>query len=270
MSSAKTQNTNSGENMLNNIVWNNFDEAWKGINLLFLNPDSHSDIVESKSGSRAFSFDNSITIFKPEVSIDIGSQLGYTNKKWTDLIKKYINKEQLIWLRDTLWKRVDKGMDAIVLPYTFTPSFLSTGSCLLGFVIRAFKKHPWSFTFYTRVAEVSRRMAVDYILFTKIIDFIFKGHSEFRTRLVHIELISNVLYQSAVMAPALIKVFDFEEIGLSVTGKEKIGYLGDVERNLSRYIDDVPRKFAQAERIKRIVTGVNKMKSIPVDTLNIF
>lgn len=261
------------------LIAKNFDDAWLRINKKFLGAEGDRP-EDTTRALMCYSYDNLVVINgKPQVTLDPGLLVNYDYRKWPHLLRSYMDWPQLEWLEERVRFRIKRSGDhSIPLGYTFKPSMKENGngSCLIGFTFLIDKnKNMINVNIHTRVAEVTRRMMMDYILFYKIFRKLFKGTEvweegyEWRVNLYY-----QMMYQSAMFVPILHTTFDFEDMGISTNGKTHKGFLGRVEREIQTCMTTESKGsgFAQMKKIRDLVardlTGV-KRKSLPVKSLKL-
>lgn len=252
------------------LVVSNFDEAWTRVNKKFLGADGERP-EDATRALMCYSFDNLIVVKgKPRITLDPGLLVNYSYNKWPHLLRTYMDWEQFDWLVErTRFRLARSGDHSVPLGYSFKPSPKMNGSCLIGFTFLVDKdRREINFNMNTRVAEVTRRMLMDFILIYKICRKLFYG-----TEVWDYEWTMNfyyqMAYQSAMFVPILHTTFDFEEMGISTTGKKHKGFIGRVERELEVCLKKVSKGsgFAQMKKIRDLVAadmrGVER-KSLPV------
>lgn len=257
------------------LVIRDFDEAWLKINRKFLGVEGDRP-EDATRALMCYSFDNLIVLRgKPRITLDPGMLVNYHKAKWPHLLRTYMDWVQLDWLVERVHFRMNRSDDhSIPLGYAFKPSPKMNGSCLIGFSFLIDKnRSSININIHTRVTEVTRRMMMDYVLFYKIFEKLFKGTDVWGGKYEwKISLYYQMMYQSAMFVPILHTTFDFEEIGISTTGRKHKGFLGRVEREIEVCLQKKSKGsgFMQMKKIRDLVAadmqGI-KRKSIPLDSL---
>jgi hypothetical protein len=150
------------------------------------------------------------------------------------------------------------------------------GSCLIGFTFLIDKNRSTiNVNIHTRVAEVTRRMMMDYVLFYKMFQKLFKGTKvwtgEYEWK---INMYYQMMYQSAMFVPILHTTFDFEGMGISTKGKKHDGFIGRVEREIQVCMSKKSRGsgFAQMKKIRDLVAADmrgEERKSLSIKSLKL-
>lgn len=253
------------------IVERDFDAAWYKINRKFLGAEGERP-EDATRAMMCYSFDNLVTLHgRPRCNLDPGILVNYHKAKWAHLLRSYMDWEQLEYLKNNLHTRMAKpGDHSIPLGYSFKPSIKSNGSCLIGFSFLVDKKRGTiNVNIHTRVAEVTRRMMMDYILFYKLFRKLFFKTEVWAEYEWKINLYYQMMYQSAMFVPILHTVFPFEEMGISTTGRIHKGYIGRVEREIEVCMSETSKGsgFAQMKKIRDLVAA--DMRGEPRTSINI-
>jgi len=253
------------------VVAKNFDEAWLTINRKFLGAEGDRP-EDATRALMCYSFDNLVVLHgKPKFTIDPGIVVNYHKSKWGHLLRTYMDWEQLDWLTERVSFRFNRSGDhSIPLGYSFKPSPKMNGSCLVGFTFLIDKnRNSININIHTRVAEVTRRMLMDYLLFYKIFRRLFFKLPVWNEYEWKINLYYQMAYQSAMFVPILHTTFDFEEMGISTTGKKHKGFIGRVEREIEvcMQMESKGSGFAQMKKIRDLVAA--DMRGEPRTSINI-
>jgi len=247
------------------------DDAWMQVNRKFLG--DHGDRPEDATRAlMCYSYNNLIQVKgKPIIDVDPGMVVNYDYRKWPHLLRTYMDWEQLEWLNERVKFRFNrKGDHSIPLGYSFKPSMKSNGSCLVGFTFLIDLNHYHiHISTHTRVAEVTRRMLMDFVLFHKIFYHLFGDLEVWDNYTWDIDLYYEMMYQSAMFVPILHTTFDFEKMGISTTGRTHKGFLGRVEREIQVCLSETSKGsgFAQMKKIRDLVA--KDMQGIPRKSMSI-
>lgn len=153
--------------------------AWERLNELFINA------VEPKEKSRDTTFvKNALYFYNVIIDIDrpyfpgkfdFGRQFNYTKNKWSILISNYINKASLVDFKNKII--ASKGSNKFYnLSYSFDNNHAHGKKCLMNMVATRRYGDPVPYlTFYLRASEVTKRLAVDFLLAKRIGDFLFEN-----------------------------------------------------------------------------------------------
>lgn len=193
------------------VSFKDFDEAWLGVNKLFIEDPS---VTDHKHGLRNFSYDNRVDIRNVRCVLDPGLLSSFTKLKWTLLLKSYMDWESLYWVKARLDDKMnrEKKVSVKVLGGRFLDRRNSNGACLIGYTVRVDQRSDAvSFRFYNRVSETARRMVMDYILFYRIIQFILPGYKNYD---VDVSIIGEALYQTGENVHTLNRVMDLRSMGI--------------------------------------------------------
>lgn len=253
------------------ITAKNFDDAWFKVNQKFLGADGDRP-EDACRAMMCYSFNNLIMInSRPKITLDPGMILGYKKQKWSGLLRTYMDWEQYDYLYKSFHTRFKKSGDhSIPLGYSFKPSHKMNGSCLIGLTFLVDKnKNKVSVNIHTRVAEVTRRMMFDYILFYKFFKRLFKGTPVWDMYEWDMKLFYQMSYQSAMFVPVLHTTFDFAKMGISTTGRQKSGFIGRIERELEVCMKKESRGsgFAQMAAIRAMIAA--DMNGVPRKSVTI-
>ena len=153
--------------------------AWEGLNELFYlvedqgvpsyEPDTHV------SKNAVYFYNVIVDIDKPTFpeDFDFGRKFNYTINKWTTLLSNYVDLDALGAFKETLDKGI-KSNKFYSLAYSFSNNHVFGKKCLMNMVVtkRYGNKTPY-ITFYLRASEVTKRLAVDFLLAKRIGDFLF-------------------------------------------------------------------------------------------------
>ena len=152
-------------------------EAWEGINeyLVF----NEAEVVSNGGGvygTEFISYDTTITANRAWVdpNFDFGIILGYSNKKWTTLIKNYVDFDYLDLLKSEISIRLKKKSNSYNYAYHFANKYGGGKDCLLSLVFA--KKISEDFPtvhFSVRTSEVTCRRIFDFLLVQRICEDIY-------------------------------------------------------------------------------------------------
>jgi len=166
---------------MNVLEFGNLSSAWRGINeYLFLECE---DVVSKGGGLYGpewVSYDNYVKIKKCWVDPDFnfGKILGYTKKKWSALVKNYVDFKYLDLLRNEMNHRIKRNARSYNFSFHFSNHNGSGKDCLISllFTKRLGISHP-VVVFHVRTSEVTKRLIFDFLLVQRIVEYIY-GHNE--------------------------------------------------------------------------------------------
>lgn len=160
--------------------------AWEGINeYLVLNEQEIMRRGGGLYGSAMVSYNNLILADKAIISpdFDFGKVLGYSIKKWSGLVKNYVDFHYLDMLRAEIGNRKMKIAKSYNYAYHFKNKHGSGKDCLisLNFTKRLYSVYP-VVTFYTRTNEVTKRLIWDFLLVQRIVEYIYGSGEEVKVQ----------------------------------------------------------------------------------------
>lgn len=155
-------------------------ELWEKINENLI-IDAH-EIVTSNgaiSGTQIMSYNNIGIAAKAYVDpeFDVGTVFGYTIKKWTGLVKNYVDFNYLDIVRNEIATRTKKKSRSYNYSMHFANKHGSGKDCLIALVFsaRVNDTRP-TVTFITRVSEGTCRLIFDFLLVQRCIEYVY-GHN---------------------------------------------------------------------------------------------
>lgn len=165
--------------MVNVLEFASLQAAWEGINMYLATADEET--LKKKAGGGMYgteyiSYSNFIVANNAWVdpNFDFGAVLGYTMKKWTTLVKNYVDFDYLDVLKSEITMR--RGKNAKSYNYSFHFSNKAGGGkdCLISLVFSKRVSEPFPTVFFTvRTSEVTSRLIFDFLLVQRIIEYIY-------------------------------------------------------------------------------------------------
>lgn len=153
--------------------------AWEGLNELFYlvedqdKPSYERDTFVSKNA--VYFYNVVVDIDTPDFpeDFDFGRRFNYTMNKWTSLLSNYVDLDALEEFKETLDINIKKNK-FYNLAYSFSNNHNFGKKCLMNLTAtrRYGNKTPY-LTFYLRASEVTKRLAVDFLLAKRIGDYLF-------------------------------------------------------------------------------------------------
>jgi hypothetical protein len=160
--------------------------GWEGINeYLFLECKEIEDRDGGMDGPEIVSFFNYVVMKDAWVDpeFDFGKRLGYSLKKWTTLVRNYVNLNYLDLLRAELDLRHSRGSRSYNYSFHFSNHYGNGKDCLISlmFMRKAKQKKP-IVVFQIRTSEVTKRLLFDFLLVQRIGEYVY-GNNDFEVHL---------------------------------------------------------------------------------------
>lgn len=207
-------------------------EAWEKINEGFITREIEDIIIDTKAcmvPNLSFSIENP---YLPE-DLDFGRYFNYSHK-WGSLVRNYLNFENLKALRNDII--IHRHNTDTPKSYLFNGDIMSTlrfdnthkngKGCLLSMTVWTIKKKNY-LSFNLRASEVTKRLALDLLLFQRLGEYIFNG-SKFEIS-VYISRAYN----------------DYVTLLLYHSHKDVFKILGNRKDNISLYMKDRLKWFIE-------------------------
>ena len=157
--------------------YKNMLEAWQGVNEYLANDE---DKITRRGGivygNEMVSYDNLIYIENARLDkeFNFGLILGYKNKKWSKLVNNYVNFDYLDMVKNEIQAREAKKSTNYNYTYHFDNSHGSGKDCLISLTFcRRKYYHKPIVLFNTRASEVTKRLAFDFLLIERIIEYVY-------------------------------------------------------------------------------------------------
>lgn len=200
-----------------NFTANNWLQAWRAIHHLY--DDAPDQVIDKRFASRAVSFSNRITILSNELDGLSHKMAGYTDYKLSLFDRNYITPGHKEEIGEKLLERITNNRPLTTLSYNFNQENKShvQGPCVINITIVLFRKNAdWHIRFICnmRVAEITRRMLVDFIKFHQLIDYWMDLLKDYHPILDFIEFNSPVVYAESIsleLAMVTIDELKFEQ-----------------------------------------------------------
>lgn len=179
-----------------------WDEAWRATNIRFVTQPNLT--IDQRTGTRAFSIDNEIVILNNVCDTKI-QEVGYTDFKAKLFDHNYIKAGELERVVDLLRERVASGKPYTIVSYGFEQNKAkhTMGSCVINILIYAYRVNKqWviEFEINMRIAEVTRRLLVDFIKFQEILEVVLEVFPKdskyiitFRSKVLYAQPLASVL-----------------------------------------------------------------------------
>lgn len=152
-------------------------EAWEELN--FMLAQGNKDVLENGGGVHGTEFIVYDCLVKANTAkidpnFNFGRVLGYTEKKWTSLVKNYVDFDYLDLVKSEITMR--RGKNAKSYNYTFRFSNKHGGGkdCLISIIFskRVGDEYPTAF-FSVRVSEITSRLIFDFLLVQRICEYVY-------------------------------------------------------------------------------------------------
>lgn len=152
-------------------------EAWEGTNMYMAT--NEEDVRANGGGvygTELVAY-NSLIIAKTswvDPNFDFGKVLGYHSKKWTTLVKNYIDFNYLDLLKSEINRRRAKRAKSYNFAFHFANKYGGGKDCLISLNIykKVSEEFPTVF-FNVRVSEVTSRLIFDFLLVQRICEYIY-------------------------------------------------------------------------------------------------
>lgn len=155
-------------------------EAWEKINeQMVLDAAGIIERNGASYGTQMISYNNIIIASKAWVDpeFDMGKVFGYTNKKWSALVKNYVDFNYLDIIRKEVATRTSKKSRSYNFSFHFSNKHGSGKDCLIALIFSAkLNDERPTVTFMTRVSEVTCRLIFDFVLVQRCIEYVY-GHN---------------------------------------------------------------------------------------------
>ena len=170
-------------------------EAWENINeTLVVDAANIIKVNGASTGNQLISYGNITVVQKAWVdpNFDVGTSFGYTIKKWTGLVKNYVDFNYLDIIRKEVQMRVKSKSQSYNFSFHFSNKHGSGKDCLIALIFSAkLKQDRPVVTFMTRVSEVTCRLIFDFLLVQRCIEYVY-GHNN-----VEVVVISPTMFITA-------------------------------------------------------------------------
>jgi hypothetical protein len=151
--------------------------AWEGINeYMAFNEDEVRANGGGVYGTELVTYSTLVTVDKSWVdpNFDFGKALGYHNKKWTTLVKNYVDFDYLDLVKTEITRRRAKRAKSYNHAYHFANKYGGGKDCLISLVFskRVSEEFPTVF-FNVRTSEATSRLIFDFLLVQRIVEYVY-------------------------------------------------------------------------------------------------
>jgi hypothetical protein len=237
-------------------------EAWKGINIFLATHEKYLREVGRGGlyGPAIFSYNNFIRIKSAKTyreDWDIARNLGYSSKKWTALVKNYVDMNYVDLVKNEVNSRKSKKARSYNYSLHFKNKHGSGKDCLicLNFTKRIGIDHPIA-VFTVRTSEVTKRLIFDFVLVQRLIEYVYGPDQlvelHFTAPAMFLNIESFCLFNNVKPIAKIMKKVPIEERGSLYEGIEKaMVYLMETD------LDEIKWKVNRrsAEHIQKDIEG---------------
>ena len=161
----------------NILRFENLQKAWEGVNeFMVFNEDKISKAGGGVYGTEFISYNNLIIANTAQIdkNFDFGKVLGYHIKKWTTLLKNYVDFAYLDLIKSELNTRINKKARSYNYAFHFSNKYGGGKDCLLNLVFTKRISEEWpTVHFHVRTSEVTCRLIFDFLLVQRICEYVY-------------------------------------------------------------------------------------------------
>lgn len=236
--------------------YNDFDEMFLKLNQeILLHPD---EMLDYTTGTLGYMDNVFIACKTYNCNLDLG-RFGYTQNKWSHLLRTYIDYNKLLEFRKALGTAT-----GLSLTYNFNQKEINNGSCLIAIVLtRKDRKKKWSkCNVLYRTTEIQRRMAADLCLVNRFINEL--------PECCEIERVTFYMAQSYIHANFINGYFDYFGVSYNDLSKEHPWTRALLNAKKANYLSGSRvTTYQSMARMQLLCMGVRKPKPIPIEKLSI-
>lgn len=224
-------------------------EAWKIINEFLLTQEKTIGKAQGKCvyGGQVISYNNLIHIAKATVDpeFDLGLTLGYKDKKWTTLVRNYVDMNYLDLIRRELnGENGRKSFNCYNYSFHFSNRYGSGKDCLVSLIFAKRINMEIPTVYFTiRTSEVTKRLLFDLILVQRCIEYVYGKDAEAEVIMVapsmYITAESILMYNNVKPIKKLLKPYRDD--------------LGPFQKKVLK----AQKKFSDPEEYKKMTFHVN-------------
>lgn len=148
-------------------------KAWEGLNEAFIQQDENLNFLYKNKA--LYAYDLVVEIDNPIFpdDFDFGRHFNYSINKWVSLVANYIDKERLGKLRNEVRTFEKSKSKQYSIPYSFDNRHRHGKNCLLHMICSKRANGESVISVFIRSSEVTKRLACDLLLFSRVGDFIY-------------------------------------------------------------------------------------------------
>lgn len=208
--------------MVRILKYKTLQSAWIGVNKYLA--QNEKEVCESEAGGGVYgteyiAYNNMLMIDKAWVDpeFDFGKVLGYNIKKWTTLVKNYVDFNYLDLIKSEVTMRTKKKAKSYNYAYHFANKYGGGKDCLVSLVFskRVGNDFPTVF-FVVRTSEITCRLIFDFLLIQRICEYVFgEGYP------VEIEMYLPSMYITAERFSMFADHYGWNKIKKKIDGTQK-------------------------------------------------
>jgi hypothetical protein len=167
--------------MVRVLEFASLQDAWEGVNLYMAY--NEGKVIKAGGGiygTEFIAYDTLLVVNKAWVdpNFDFGAALGYNIRKWTSLVKNYVDFNYLDLLKSELVYRTGKNARSYNYAYHFSNKFGGGKDCLIALIFSKRLGDDFPTVFFTvRTSEITCRLIFDFLLVQRICEYIYgKGY----------------------------------------------------------------------------------------------
>lgn len=153
-------------------------DAWEGLN-------THMALHETEVlanngggiyGTEFIAYNTLVLVQKAWVDpeFDFGDTLGYNIKKWTTLVKNYIDFNYLDLLKSEINGRTKKNAKSYNYVFRFSNKYGGGKDCLISLIFQKKPTEDFPTMFFTvRTSEITSRLIFDFLLIQRIAEYVY-------------------------------------------------------------------------------------------------
>jgi hypothetical protein len=236
-----------------NLEVNDWYEAWEKVHkILDEDPDAY---IDQRFATRGVSFNNSIKVKTNHLGKLSKELVGYTSYKTQLFDRNYVlpGKKEEIGQLLVERCRLNRKLTTVSYSFNIDNKSHSQGPCVINILIVMYKVGKvWNIRFqcHMRIAEITRRLLVDYIKFYEIIQYWLDELKDYNTNIEFIEFSCPVIYAEPL-------AMTMATVSLEVRYEKDHWLHRAIQRQLTIESDQI--KFKRGKRIKK---NLKKIKEI--------
>lgn len=239
----------------NKLSFISLQEAWEEINLMLA--ESNEAILENGGGVHGTEFIAYDCLIKSNTSkidpdFNFGKVLGYTDKKWTSLVKNYIDFDYLDLVKSEITVRRGKNAKSYNYVFRFSNKHGGGKDCLISIIFskRIGDEYPTAF-FNVRVSEVTSRLIFDFLLVQRVCEYVYgEDHP------VHVNFFAPSLFITAERFSMLAHWKGWEKVKERISGKGRFADRIEMVYDNFSNIDTANIRYKTHQRCAEVIQKV--------------
>lgn len=230
-------------------------EAWEEINLMLA--ESNPAILQHGGGvhgTEFIAYDVLVRVNSSKIdpNFNFGRVLGYTEKKWTSLVKNYIDFDYLDLVKSEITVRRGKNAKSYNHTFRFSNKHGGGKDCLIALILskRIGDEYPTAF-FSVRVSEVTSRLIFDFLLVQRVIEYVYgEDHP------VHVNFFAPSMFITAERFSIFAHWKGMKKVRKRIQGT---GKFADRIEQVYKHFEDTPAKsirYKTHARCAEVIQGV--------------